>query len=118
MLTGRMCLGYSYGASGRLLVGDSLGRERDLWLRRSRRHSADDECPDGPAISTGRIACASSISSRIRAEVEEAVDRYAEQFHVPPGLLLAVINAESGFNSHRNFGSKGDPALSHRMSDA
>lgn len=43
------------------------------------------KCLDGSAISSGRIAGASSISSRIRAEVEEAVDRYAEQFHVRPG---------------------------------
>ena len=39
------------------------------------------------------------LSHRVSvAEVEEAVERYAEQFHVPPALLLAVIKAESDFN--------------------
>ena len=32
------------------------------------------------------------------AEVEEAVERYAWQFHLHPALLLAVIKAESDFN--------------------
>lgn len=59
------------------------------------------------------------LSHRVSvADVEEAVDRYAEQFHVPPALFLAVINAESDFNLHRDFESEGDPALSHRVSDA
>ena len=49
--------------------------------------------------STGQIAGAPSISSRIRAEVGEAVDRCADQFHMPPWLLLAVIKAESDFNA-------------------
>ncbi len=31
-------------------------------------------------------------------EVEEAVERYAWQFHLHPALLLAVIKAESNFN--------------------
>lgn len=31
-------------------------------------------------------------------EVEEAVERYAWQFHLDPALLLAVVKAESDFN--------------------
>jgi soluble lytic murein transglycosylase-like protein len=50
-----------------------------------------------PAIAEGRARIASSLRPSA-AELERAVMRAAQQHHVHPALLLAVMKAESSFN--------------------
>lgn len=84
---------------GVLVVGDSASGESDM---------CGDVGSNGVFEMTnvftgGRFRPADLQRSRFahRAsveEVEEAVERYAWQFHLHPALLLAVIKAESDFN--------------------
>ncbi len=85
--------------AGALLVGDSAWAESEIYAYVG---------PDGTLEMTNvptdqRFQPAESrvrrLSHRVSvAEVEEAVERYAWQFHLHPALLLAVIKAESDFN--------------------
>ena len=82
-----------------LVVGDSASGESDIYGY----VGANGVFEMTNVPTDGRFRPADAERSRVahRAsveEVEEAVERYAWQFHLHPALLLAVIKAESDFN--------------------
>ncbi len=82
-----------------LVVGESASAESEIYGY----VGANGVFEMTNVLSDGRFRPADSQTRRLAhrvsvAEVEEAVERYARQFHLHPALLLAVIKAESDFN--------------------
>ncbi len=85
--------------AGVLVVGDSASAENDIYgyVGANGVFEMTNVPTDGrfrPAeLQHSRLSHRASVE-----EVEDAVERYAWQFHLHPALLLAVIKAESDFN--------------------